>query len=354
MSVYKRKRDGKYVAQLYDREAKKHIHIGVFDKRRDAVEAEGAAYNRRPRKSSTLGEFAARWTIDFPRPALSTNRHNARQVSHFVAEYENLRLNMVTIEMARAWCLQHQTQLPALRAMFNDAKRHGYVTSNPFADMRLKQSRGRKDLPSEWLTVADIDRLVNTARLLHPGEGGEMAGSIIQFAAYTGLRPGEIWELTHDCVSGGELEVRGAFRSSTSEHAPTKTKRTGIIPIIPQAKEAIDRAPNLSDDWMFTGLNGQQLRNSSWHNIWNPIRCVAGLPNITFYEMRHFCATFMLELGLSPADVAHMLRHSDGGALVMSTYGHPSERAARNRILNAAQIAADGDHGKVRAIGQTE
>jgi integrase len=54
-----------------------------------------------------------------------------------------------------------------------------------------------------------------------------------------------------------------------------------------------------------------------------------------FYELRHFCATHLLELGVSHADVAIQLGHTDGGALVMSTYGHPSEDLARERLKRA-------------------
>jgi integrase len=35
-----------------------------------------------------------------------------------------------------------------------------------------------------------------------------------------------------------------------------------------------------------------------------------------FYELRHFCATRLLELGVSHADVAIQLGHTYGGALV--------------------------------------
>ena len=54
-----------------------------------------------------------------------------------------------------------------------------------------------------------------------------------------------------------------------------------------------------------------------------------------FYELRHFCATHLLELGVTHADVAIQLGHTDGGALVMSTYGHPSEDGARARLKRA-------------------
>ena len=59
-------------------------------------------------------------------------------------------------------------------------------------------------------------------------------------------------------------------------------------------------------------------------------------------------ATYLLELGLSPADVAVQLGHTDGGALVMSTYGHPSERAARARILTALDGHDQGELAPLR------
>jgi hypothetical protein len=43
----------------------------------------------------------------------------------------------------------------------------------------------------------------------------------------------------------------------------------------------------------------------------------------------------LLERGVSPADVAVQLGHTDGGALVMARYGHPSEDAARDRLKMA-------------------
>jgi hypothetical protein len=42
-----------------------------------------------------------------------------------------------------------------------------------------------------------------------------------------------------------------------------------------------------------------------------------------------------LELGLSHFDVSVQLGHTDGGALVMERYGHPSEDAARQRLQGA-------------------
>ncbi len=56
---------------------------------------------------------------------------------------------------------------------------------------------------------------------------------------------------------------------------------------------------------------------------------------MAWYELRHFCATLLLEKGVRRADVAVQLGHTDGGKLVMSTYGHPSEERARQTLKEA-------------------
>jgi integrase len=68
------------------------------------------------------------------------------------------------------------------------------------------------------------------------------------------------------------------------------------------------------------------------------VRAAFGRPGMDFYELRHFCATLLLDdMGISHADVAVQLGHTDGGKQVMKTYGHPSEDKARERIKRAYQ-----------------
>jgi integrase len=65
------------------------------------------------------------------------------------------------------------------------------------------------------------------------------------------------------------------------------------------------------------------------------LRAASGLPNVGWHDLRHFCATRLLEMGLDHFAVSVQLGHEDGGALVMSRYGHPSKDAARERLLAA-------------------
>jgi hypothetical protein len=74
-------------------------------------------------------------------------------------------------------------------------------------------------------------------------------------------------------------------------------------------------------------------RQPSHHHRWKVVRSMAGRPGLDFYELRHCAATMLLERGMTPWDVAIPLGHQDGGRLVTSLYGHPSEVAARERLL---------------------
>jgi hypothetical protein len=99
-------------------------------------------------------------------------------------------------------------------------------------------------------------------------------------------------------------------------------------------------------DRVFSTITGKRFSKSSFHYAWNPVRVMFGKPGMHFYELKHFGCTYWLdEKGLSPADVALQCGHTDGGALIMDTYGHPSEKKARDRIKDAWK---DGEEGRSR------
>ena len=49
--------------------------------------------------------------------------------------------------------------------------------------------------------------------------------------------------------------------------------------------------------WLFTTPRELRLSKSSLHYYWRPVRARFGRPEMDFYELRHFCATHLLELG---------------------------------------------------------
>jgi integrase len=345
VSVYKRP-NGKWAAQVYDPVTRRPRQVGTFGTRREAIRAESAALDQRTATGREMvASFAARWTVDYPRPRASTNMHNAERVWPFGQAHERRRMDSITVEEARAWALRNPGQLPALRAMFNDARRSGMVVRNPFRELGIERSRGRRDLPSEWLTAKDVERLAECAREVHAANGyGDTLAGLLVFAAYTGLRPGELYALRYDDLGAETLEVRRAADSRTRSIMLPKNGRGRTIVYPANARAAVESVPRLAGvDLVFPSPTGGLLWSSSFSWIWKPVRCAFGRPTMALHELRHFCATYLLELGLAPADVAVQLGHTDNGALVMSTYGHPSDRAARARIAAAMDGHATGE-----------
>ena len=115
--------------------------------------------------------------------------------------------------------------------------------------------------------------------------------------AYAGLRPGELAALKRANLrlAAAELVV-DATVDATGGEKPPKNGKPRVVTIPPLALRALASVPARVD---------------------SP------------------CATLLLERGLSPADVALQLGHSDGGRLVMQLYSHPDENRARDRLKMA-------------------
>ena len=91
--------------------------------------------------------------------------------------------------------------------------------------------------------------------------------------------------------------------------------------------------PHHTSGLIFEPPTGKPWTASLHHHYWTRLRLLANRPGFDFYELRHASATMMIERGATPWDGAIQLGHVDGGQLVMSTYGHPSEAGARARLL---------------------
>ena len=73
---------------------------------------------------------------------------------------------------------------------------------------------------------------------------------------------------------------------------------------------------------------------------------------LDLYELRHACATLLMERGLPPHVVANQLGHTDGGAFVQRLDAHPSERGMRDQIrLAFASWGADREQATRKLPG---
>lgn len=329
------RRGKRWVASGYDKVLKRKRHLGTFDHRAGALRAE-ADWRLRTRATGreTCDEFAERWVRDYPRPRASTNKHNAERVQRFAKDFKGVKLADVDRPTARDWAKLHKSHLAAVRAMFGDAMRDGLIDLNPFADLRLPGSPGRKDIVT--MTESELKALADLA--LHEdmelGDYGPEYRAMVLFSGYVGLRPGELFALRRDDVAGQLCTVERSL-ARTGEIGPTKTGRSRTVTIPPPAQDALEDVPIHPSGLLFTSPHDRMWTQPSHHRYWQSLRKLAKRPGLAFYELRHAAATFMLERGVTPWDVAIQLGHTDGGQLVMELYGHPSEAGARARLLAA-------------------
>jgi integrase len=325
-------KNGRWVAQGRDSNGKR-IQLGTFALKREAVRAEDAHKRRRPGSDMTVAEWREHWLANGDWKD-STRAHYAERTKAFAEKHGAKRLVNINRSIAREFVAELPSAFPCLRSMFGAARyaddEHGdpLVSSNPF-DRLVRTKTKRRDLQSEWLTAEDVAAIEETAfRTV-----GAWAAGMVRFAAETGVRPGELFVITHEDL----YPVDGI--AVISKAADSKTRVIGL-PKNGRAREivlsrAAAAAAGEGEGRVFSNPRGAQFWNSTWTYYWHQIRAAAGRPGMDFYELRHYCATRLLEAGRDYPDVAIQLGHTDGGELVRTTYGHPSERLALGRIRRA-------------------
>jgi integrase len=122
---------------------------------------------------------------------------------------------------------------------------------------------------------------------------------------------------------------------SSTGIGPTKTGRPRTVVVPPAAQDALLDVPARPSGLLFTSPSDRMWTQPLHHRYWSLLRRFAKRPGFDFYGLRHTAATMLLERGVTPWDAAIQLGHSDGGQLVMSLYGHPSDAGARTRLLGA-------------------
>ena len=308
---------------------------GPWERKSDARAAEQRHrdYLIHRRTDESCASFVERWLNEWARPEASTRKQYAAAAHRFGDHFGSLPLDQVDRLKARTWALTVPKRVSQVcRTMFADAYNVGIVNENPFAGMRLPGSEKSAEIvPPE---MEDYRALLKACTVL--GGYGPEFKAMIQFAAWTGLRQGELFGLQWDDIEGDEIHVRRSRKLDGGLGLPKNGRKRKVM-YLPPAR-GLESVPRRPDPFIFHSIRGNPLLKGTHAWSWGQVRAAAGLKT-RWHDLRHFCATQLLELGLSHFDVAVQLGHTDGGALVMSRYGHPSEDAARQRLLAAFTLS---------------
>lgn len=215
--------------------------------------------------------------------------------------------------------------------MYEDARNVGLVEANPFSNLRLPATERLAEI--EPPTMDEYRALLDGCMVL--GGYAKEFRAMVTFAAWTGVRQGELFGLQWSDVGEQTLQIRRA-RKLDGTLGPPKTGKTREIMFLPPAR-VLEEVPRRPDHFVFHSPRGRPLLKGTHGWSWQKVKASAGV-DVRWHSLRHFCATQLLALGLDHFAVSIQLGHTDGGALVMSRYGHPSVDAAKRRLLQAFEL----------------
>ena len=144
------------------------------------------------------------------------------------------------------------------------------------------------------------------------------------------------------------------------ERVKTKTRagrRTvGVGPralALLREQQQLARSPH-ADGYLFPAPEGGPFDpDNLFKRVFKPAARNAGMPELTFHDLRHTGASLMIAAGCHVKVIAERMGHSDGGALVLRRYGHLYKGAGRQAAiaLESHVFDAPKDSGVRRMFG---
>lgn len=348
----------KFFVRLYVGGGKRRWIPEPFDTREEAE-----AYEASLRRGSeeTWDAFAERWLREYPPAKDSTLTTYTHALNRFSEDFKGVRVGTALEkapwaigrgvegndrQVARAWALENPHRRPVVRNMMNAALNEGLLERNPFADLRLPESRGRKEIVA--LSADEVELLSSAARSLRPESAPLIEGAILTLG-YAGLRVSELFALRWSDI---DLQEQAAVIRRRAYHGRMDTPKSGRsreIVLPERAVDGIQMAPRrLGQELVFPSPQGKVFRAFTFGRYWEICRArfEADLTQerredlaryrppshngVTVHELRHAAATWMLDQGASVEMVAQQLGHSS--TKITELYGHPNQRAMRERL----------------------
>lgn len=197
----------------------------------------------------------------------------ARTPLALAASTVNQRLNVLKAVAKHSW-----------KAGRSDVNYSGRISLLPVDNRRIVDIRGKE--------VSLLARMAPTP---------ECRAAII-LAAYTGIRAGELLAISRNDISKAGLRVQ-------SKNGPVRT-----VPIISLVRPYLRGLP--------LGLSYTQL---NWQ--WREARRRAKLEHVTFHDLRHVCASLLVEAGVDIYIVGEILGHTS--TQTTRRYANLSDKAKR-------------------------
>jgi len=341
MAIIKRERSSgtRYEVRVFNKAAKRQIHVGTFSRRKDAIDAEAQAKRRLKlgeppvREEILFSDLARRWLASRRGVRRSTGddyRVSLRRVlprlgTMLVSDIGRRDVDDLLADLSVRYAPNtvHKT-IVVLRMVLRSAVDWEYIGRIPMGESRLSLPRVPKR-QFRPLEPVEVRRLIDAAP--------DYWRPWFITAVTTGLRRGEMFGLTWSAV---DLEHAKLFvRQQLAGGILVEPKSDAAQRLVPLPSTTVDSlrrhrstCPQSELDLVFPMPSGAVVCPGNWYRrVFVPTRNAAGLNTLRVHDLRHVFASALISQGRSIKYVQTVLGHSDA-ALTLNVYGwlYPSER----------------------------
>lgn len=299
----------------------------------------GILYQAAPER---FGDHARAWLTRYeqgaagrvrPRPGTAAM---TRQVFAKLAPLDDLPLERVraslvedfVAELAGRTPRRAEMALALLKRILRSAEARGQAVDPAVFHVRVAKPAEREPC---FLTWEKADEL----RSWMP----EHVSRIVPIGILTMLRRGELLGLRDSDIDFEQGAITIVSQVQDGQRAPTKTnasRRTvdlGPATLKLLREQQLARAPN-TDGLLFATRTGRPYEAHNFMNrVFKPAARHAGIPELTFHDLRHTGASLMIAAGCHVKVIAEQMGHADGGALVLRRYGHLYKGARKQAAI---------------------
>lgn len=183
-------------------------------------------------------------------------------------------------------------ELTVLRRMLSIALREGWILKHPFSGSDTIISASDENKRTRVLSYAEEELLLDAC-----DQRRARLKAIVICALDTGMRRGEILSLRWGDV---DLEKRRINIQAMN----TKTLRSRSVFITARLLKELESLPRRDPKTRVFGVTDTVKRS------WATAKRIAGIDDLKFHDLRHTCATRLVQGGLPLAEVSRILGHT--------------------------------------------